>query len=390
MNRKNDLSHQLSGKTVMRRNIHIESGVLEQTVRSAQKDSSDSTSIKLNNLSAKPLVSVLIANHNYGRYLADALHSIQTQTYRTFEIIICDDGSTDSSAEIYKKRSTTDQRIQIINKERGGQGSALTQVFDVSRGDIICFLDADDIFLPQKLEIIVDAFLAHPQAGVCTHFVQPVSEVRKTLGTRFPRSLDSGWLAAQSLTNGGSVCYPPTSGLSIRREVGEYLFPISEEFFRACDAYITGVSIFITQFVAVPKILSYYRWHGKNISGGQAYSRKILAEMVTIHEAIYREQKKILKRRFGVALADHLKLDDKEIYLRTLIWLHIFSGKGRGHIDGIRLKEIKNRLPKTFTNQMLFALLHLPSAVPILLNKLSVKRYYYFRWSAPLKVNNIS
>lgn len=366
----------------------MESGVSEQTAKSAQEVISDSTSIKLASLPAKPLVSVVLSNYNYGRYLDEAIRSIQAQTYGAFEIIICDDGSTDNSEEIYQQYST-DQRIRIIRQEHGGHGKAMTRTFDASRGEIICFLDADDMFLPTKLELVVDAFLTHPQAGVCTHFLQPVSKVGKALGTRIPRYLVSGWLAKQALGSGGSVGSAQSSGLSIRREIGEYIFPIPDRVSPNCDAYIVGIGIFITRFVAIPIILSYYRWHGKNISGGRVRSYESVAEFITIHDNIFQEQQNLLKKRFSAEIADHLVLKDNTVYLYTLLWLHIFAGKRPGRLADMRVKEIVNRLPKTFKNLMRRVLLRLPSAVSRLLNKIWIKRFYYFRWSAPMKVNNI-
>ncbi len=371
------------------RNIPLDSGLSDQTAKSAQKVISESTSIKLASLPVRPLVSVVITNYNYGRYLDEAIRSIQAQTYGVFEIIICDDGSTDNSEEIYQRYST-DRRIRIIRQEHGGQGKAMTQTFDASRGEIICFLDADDMFFPTKLELVVDAFLTYPQAGVCTHFLQPVSKVGKALGTRVPRYLVSGWLATQALGSGGSVGFAQTSGLAIRREIGEYIFPIPDRIFHSGDAYIVCISSFIAQFVAIPIILSYYRWHGKNISGGQARCYESVAGFITIHDAIFQEQQNLLKRRFSAEIADRLALKDNIIYLYMLLWLHIFAGKRPGRLDDMRVKEIVNRLPKTFKSLMRRVLLRLPSAVSRLLNKIWIKRFYYFRWSAPLKVNNIS
>lgn len=282
-------------------------------MKSSNRVISDSTSVKLADLPSKPLVSVLLTNYNYGRYLDEAIRSIQAQTYGTFEIIICDDGSTDNSEEIYQQYST-DQRIRVIRQERSGQGNAMTTTFDASRGEIICFLDADDMFLPTKLELVVEAFLTHPQAGVSTHFIQPVSNDGKALGTRVPQYLVSGWLATQSLGSGGFVGFAQTSGLAIRREVGEYIFPIPDSIIHAGDAYIVGISIFITRFVAMPIILAYYRWHGKNISGGQAFSYESLASMITIHGVLFQEQKNLLKKSFSVEIADHLALEGNIFY----------------------------------------------------------------------------
>lgn len=101
------------------------------------------------------LVSILINNYNYGRFLPNAIDSALKQTYPNIEVVVVDDGSTDNSREVIN--SYIDQIIPVF-KNNGGQASAINAGFAASKGEIICFLDADDIFLPDKVSEVVNMF----------------------------------------------------------------------------------------------------------------------------------------------------------------------------------------------------------------------------------------
>src|SRR5271154_6940087 len=99
--------------------------------------------------SERPLVSIVITNYNYGRYLRAAIDSALAQTYPRVEVIVVDDGSSDSSPQTIASYGT---RIVPIIKTNGGHGSALNAGFVASRGTLVMFLDADDELLPEAAE----------------------------------------------------------------------------------------------------------------------------------------------------------------------------------------------------------------------------------------------
>jgi len=98
-----------------------------------------------------PLVSVLINNFNYGRFLSDAIDSALGQSYSNTEIIVVDDGSTDGSRDVIRGYGN---RIISLFKPNGGQASAFNSAFAASKGEWILFLDSDDYFAPPKEETI--------------------------------------------------------------------------------------------------------------------------------------------------------------------------------------------------------------------------------------------
>lgn len=95
-------------------------------------------------------ISVIIPTYNYGEFICDCIESVINQTYRNYEIIVIDDGSKDNTAEIIKKYKN---EILYFYKENGGPSSARNYGIKKATGDYICFLDADDVFLPKKLEL---------------------------------------------------------------------------------------------------------------------------------------------------------------------------------------------------------------------------------------------
>src|SRR5260370_20141390 len=101
------------------------------------------------------LASVIVNNYNYERFLREAIDSALNQTYRNTEVIVVDDGSTDGSLEII---ASYGQRIIPLVKANGCQNSALNAGFSLSRGDVILFLDSDDVLVPSAVVAAVDAF----------------------------------------------------------------------------------------------------------------------------------------------------------------------------------------------------------------------------------------
>lgn len=102
--------------------------------------------------SAPARVSVIIPAYNAERFLADAVESVLNQTWRDFQLIIVNDGSTDATESVAQRFGAGDSRITIVSKPNGGLSSARNAGLAAASGEAICFLDADDILLPDKLQ----------------------------------------------------------------------------------------------------------------------------------------------------------------------------------------------------------------------------------------------
>lgn len=98
----------------------------------------------------KPFFSVLMPLYNHDAYVGDALRSLIEQTFDDFEVIVCNDGSTDASLEVVD--GFKDSRVRVIDKPNGGTVSALNAALMESRGSYICWLSSDDLFGKNKLK----------------------------------------------------------------------------------------------------------------------------------------------------------------------------------------------------------------------------------------------
>jgi glycosyltransferase involved in cell wall biosynthesis len=109
--------------------------------------------------SSSPMVSVVIAAYSAARWIAETLDSVLAQTFQDFEVIVVDDGSTDETPEVVAGYGS---RVRYLRQENGGQPSARNFGIRAVRGSYVAFLDADDLWLPEKLQLQMDLLSRHP------------------------------------------------------------------------------------------------------------------------------------------------------------------------------------------------------------------------------------
>jgi len=142
-----------------------------------------------------PLISVIIPTFNRAAWVREAIDSVLAQTFQDFELIVVDDGSTDTTGEGLIPYG---DRLSTIYQTRQGVSAARNRGLEMAAGEWLAFLDSDDLWLPQKLETQVDFLNRNPQAEICQtdeiwirhgRRVNPREKHRKPSGDIFAPSL---------------------------------------------------------------------------------------------------------------------------------------------------------------------------------------------------------
>jgi glycosyltransferase involved in cell wall biosynthesis len=115
---------------------------------------------------AAPLISVIVPCHNYGKYVGEAIESIQHQTYESWELLVIDDGSSDDTQAVVQRYCQADARITYHYQAQQGVSAARNNGFSRAKGEYLQLLDADDLLAPQKFERQLALFEAHPTASL--------------------------------------------------------------------------------------------------------------------------------------------------------------------------------------------------------------------------------
>ena len=277
-------------------------------------------------LMSRPLTSILINNYNYARFLDEAIDSALSQNYPRKEIIVVDDGSTDNSREIISRYG---DRIIPIFKENGGQASAFNAGVARCQGDILCFLDSDDFFHPNKLERVAAAFYRqgmNSRPMLVHHFLAIRSHVNNDLdGDVFGKTHESP-MNLYAFAERYRFLWNeigPTTSISINRRLADQLFPISERARISADAFIACGASLVGEAYLLKEILGGYRihgnnnWHGSDQRISQTYSdtlqeylnRKLvennLSPVISFDDSIYAWPRLVADRRWS-KLAWHM------------------------------------------------------------------------------------
>lgn len=249
-----------------------------------------------------PLVSVLIANYNYARFLPKSVGSVQGQSYGNFEVLVCDDGSTDDSAAVLRRLATGDPRVQFFHQSNQGMAAALNTAYQAARGHLIALLDADDVWLPGRLAATLCAFKGDATPGMVVHPVRAVNEHGKVLKPRHPWRSDLGWLGP-SIIRGEEPRLPPCSGITIHRRVADLVFPLPVQFRAWADRIVQERAALLASVAGVDTVLAHYRLHGANLTGlaGPSTTQQ-LQKVRGLYQNVWAARSEFLARQFRVEI----------------------------------------------------------------------------------------
>lgn len=210
---------------------------------------------------AIPLVTVLLPVYNGERFLADAVKSVLSQTFRDFELLVVDDGSTDGSTAILE--SFSDPRIRVIkNEKRQKLAGALNRGIDNARGTYIARMDADDICMPERLETQVKFMESHPEIGMCGCWIRTIGD-HPSSGVifKFPETHEE---IKASLLFDNPFAHPST--ILRKRFLDKYRLRFDGSYYPAEDYELWARALECFPSANITQVLLQYRLHANSMT----------------------------------------------------------------------------------------------------------------------------
>jgi glycosyltransferase involved in cell wall biosynthesis len=229
-------------------------------------------------VSEEKLVSVIIPAYNPGPYLREAVTSVLGQTYGNWELVVVDDGSTEDISNQIPK----DRRIELVRQSNMGLSMARNAGIMKSRGGLVAFLDADDVWLPEKLQRQMKVLEERPEAVLCH------SQMRLVDGEGRPGGLGwgGGYETYEELLDGCGVCI---SSVLMRRET-LFACGLFDPLLKSTQDYDLWLKAGrLGRLAAIRDALVDYRWHGGNMSGNYMQVYRELMFILSRHEWLARQ-----------------------------------------------------------------------------------------------------
>ena len=211
-----------------------------------------------------PLLSVIVINYNYARFLKYSIDSALAQDWPNKEVVVVDDCSTDNSRELI--RGYGSQIVPVMQHQNRGHGAGMNTGFVHSKGEIVIFLDADDYLHPNALRRVAENRL--PGAAQYQYRLDLVGADGRIFDTYPPKEFhwDDGDVTDALLTR-GRYATTVTSGLAFSRAALMSIMPMNEDAFRqGGDGYLVTVAPLYGRVITIDEILGAYRQHGTNHS----------------------------------------------------------------------------------------------------------------------------
>ncbi len=212
-----------------------------------------------------PEVSVVVPAYNVEKYIADALSSLERQSFSNFEVLVVDDGSSDRTPEIIKSFSDRDSRFKLLQKPNGGLSSARNYGIRHAKSEYIALLDGDDIYGSEKLANHVTRLRSSPQIGIVYSASQAISDdgtptFIRLSGKPIKRDPLAALLCKNFIGHGSNAIFRRC----IVDEIGGF-----DETLRSCEDVDFWLRIAATKkwhFYREPKVYSFYRVRPSGLS----------------------------------------------------------------------------------------------------------------------------
>ncbi len=258
-------------------------------------------------------LSVVITNYNYAQFVGTAVESSLRLRWDDVEVVVVDDGSTDDSAEVLQRYA---DRVQLHFTANGGQREAANHGFAACSGDVVIFLDADDVLppeLPQRLAAVWSPTVSKVQVRM-----QRIDEAGARLGRPFPawRRVPTPTEVRRWVERTSAQPTPPGSGNAYARWFLERIFPLDASLGRAADSGCLAAAPFHGDVVTVPDVVVGYRQHGSNDSNLLADDSRFAREVASA-----RARWRFAQRSIGIP---EDQIDERPLYRsRELLQLRV-------------------------------------------------------------------
>lgn len=293
----------------------------------------------------EPLVSIIMPVYNAEKYLAEAIRSILNQTYRFFEFIIIDDGSTDDSLKILNQFAEHDSRFQIIKLESNkGVVHVLNLGLDRAKGKYIARMDADDVSLPNRMAMQVKYLEANPEVGILGARINYMDHMGKLMYV--PPSNQTDLENRWTLFFGNPFSHPV---VMIRKSViDQHNLRYSSRATHVEDYELWGRLLQISRGANLPEILLYYRIHDGSVGNkhGQAQNRlaaKISVNIILNHlptvSASLNELEVCTRIIWGI---ERLERWNRSVYIKVILKIWQAFSCNHSHVSGF--SELKKMI----------------------------------------------
>jgi glycosyltransferase involved in cell wall biosynthesis len=227
----------------------------------------------------KPLLSVILPAYNAQQFIAPAVQSILDQTFKDFEFIIIDDGSTDRTLAILQELASKDGRIKLISRPNTGYVVALNEGLAIAQGKLVARMDADDISLPTRFEKQVAYMQANPDCVLLGTNVSQMDEAGDIIGPMPDIAFGHEQINHALLRRGWPMVHPAMmSRASVMRSIGGYVVDLCPN--EDHDLFLKLAEV--GRVENLPEILLYYRKHPGSISSQNPERIKMLVSRIIL------------------------------------------------------------------------------------------------------------
>ena len=257
---------------------------------------------------SEPSVGAVIANYDYGRFLGECVESVLVQTRPVDEIVVIDDGSTDDSLEVL---ASFGERVQVLRTPNRGQAASLALGIEASSSDVICLLDADDSWHPDKVGRVLAVFGEHPRVQWVRHALEVVDGDGRPLGPTVPDIARDAVVPPRPQPILERTLTAATSGLGMRREAAVRALPLAAfevdnpgalSFSWDADAYLLArLTVQGAWGYSLGTILGRYRRHGAQQFAGSDDLLRLIDRQIAVGTALA----EVLGAAAGNAVANH-------------------------------------------------------------------------------------